>query len=285
MSKNTGIPYEILTQQIFQTLHDQSQIKNIKVQHNIELQGKQLKHQIDVYWEYELGGIIYRAIVQAKDWGQAVTQNQLLSFKAILDDLPGQPRGIFVTRTGYQSGAREYAEANGIKLYELREPTEKDMDGRIMSFRLRIHIISPKADKVEPIFDEVWASVEKNRLGFDPDDELGFAFGASSEQLILWNEAGQEDGDIPKIVHSLFPDSKEAMKPIVVERLFSEPTFIKTGNPSFPKAKLLGIRATISVERQDQESVLKGEDFIGFIMRDVIGDTITMLDKKNRPIR
>jgi len=27
MSKNTGIPYEILAQQIFQALHDQSQVK------------------------------------------------------------------------------------------------------------------------------------------------------------------------------------------------------------------------------------------------------------------
>ncbi len=136
MSKNTGIPYEILTQQIFQALHDQDRVKNIKVQHNVELQGKTLKHQIDVYWEYELGGVVYRAVVQAKDWAtQAVTQNQLLAFKAILEDLPGQPRGIFVTRTGYQSGAKDFAKANGIVLYELREPTAQDLDGKVMTSR------------------------------------------------------------------------------------------------------------------------------------------------------
>lgn len=106
MSKNTGIPYEILTQSIFQAIQDQSEIKNIKVQHNVELPGRILRHQIDVYWEYEIGGILYRTVVQTKDWEQAVSQGPLLQFKGVLDDLPGQPRGIFVTRTGYQSGAR-----------------------------------------------------------------------------------------------------------------------------------------------------------------------------------
>src|SRR6202022_2747644 len=32
-----------------------------------------------------------------------------------------QPKGIFGTRTGYQSGAREYAKDRGIILYELRK--------------------------------------------------------------------------------------------------------------------------------------------------------------------
>jgi len=43
-------------------------------------------------------------------------------------------------------------------------------------------------------------------------------------------------------------------------------------------------QATISVERQDQETILKGEDFIGFIMHDVIGGKIRLFEKQNRPI-
>jgi len=35
--------------------------------------------------------------------------------------LPGRPRGIFVTATGYQRGAKQYAKAHDIILYELRE--------------------------------------------------------------------------------------------------------------------------------------------------------------------
>ena len=66
-----------------------------------------------------------KVIVQAKDWQHRVEQVHLLAFRQVLDDLPGQPRGIFVTRTGYQSGAKEFALAHGILLYELKEADDE----------------------------------------------------------------------------------------------------------------------------------------------------------------
>jgi Restriction endonuclease len=100
-----------------------------------------------VYWKFEKGGITYEAIVQAKDWESAVNQGQLLHFKGVLDDLPGQPRGIFVTRTGYQQGAKDVAAAHGIILFELGEPQKRPnttvtmlgwikYDAEIRSFKL-----------------------------------------------------------------------------------------------------------------------------------------------------
>ena len=67
MSKNTGIAYEIVTQQIFQSLLNQTEVKNIRVEQNVKLQGKSTRHQIDVYWEYQLAGIVYRTVVQTND--------------------------------------------------------------------------------------------------------------------------------------------------------------------------------------------------------------------------
>ncbi len=91
---NTGIPYELITQQIFQEILAQDSVVTIEVMHNITLQGKTLSHQIDVFWEFEMGGIRYTTVVQAKDWSTAIDQGELLKFRAVLDDLPGQPRGI-----------------------------------------------------------------------------------------------------------------------------------------------------------------------------------------------
>jgi hypothetical protein len=286
MSKNTGIPYEVLTQQIFQAIHDQSQIKNVKVQHNVELQGTHLKHQIDVYWEYELGGIVYRAIVQAKDWGQAVTQNQLLSFKAILDDLPGQPRGIFVTRTGYQIGARTYAEANGIKLYELRQPTDEDTKGRIKTICLNMVAFPKNYSGVEPIQDQAWVDSEFARRGLTAKDHITMSFGEMADKIFLLDENDKVIGNFQDAIMSLFPDdgySKLAAGN--KEHIFPTPTFIATGNASFPRMKLRGIRATISIERVEQKIIWQSEDFISFIMRDVIGGNITLIDKDKRPVK
>ena len=118
-NKNTGIEYEKLIQTIFSQMQEQDLVKTINIQQNIIIQGKTIKHQVDVYWEFEIGGITYKTIVQAKDWNSKVKQEQLLSFAQVLEDIPGQPRGIFVTKTGYQKGAKEFAKQNNICLYEL----------------------------------------------------------------------------------------------------------------------------------------------------------------------
>lgn len=110
MSNRTGRPYEKLTQQIFAEVLHRDEVRSIEVKHDVILAGKTTDHQIDVYWEFEQGGIRYITVVQAKDWTtRAVEQGELLKFKAVLDDLAHQPRGVFVTRTGYQEGALAFA--------------------------------------------------------------------------------------------------------------------------------------------------------------------------------
>lgn len=128
---STGISYELVTKQIFQQILDQDSVKTVSVLHDVTLQGNKTSHQIDVYWEFEVGGIRYQTVVQAKDWSRSVEQGELLKLRAVLDDLPGQPRGIMVTRTGYQSGAEDYARAAGILLYELVQIPDRPR-GRIV---------------------------------------------------------------------------------------------------------------------------------------------------------
>jgi len=123
--KNTGVAYEKLVQGIFQAIHDQEEVATITVEQNKTLKGKISTHQVDVYWKFQKGVIEHEVIVQAKDWRSVVKQGDLFHFKCVLDDLPNQPRGIFVTRTGYQQGAKDFAAAQGIILYELDEPPPK----------------------------------------------------------------------------------------------------------------------------------------------------------------
>ena len=112
--------YESIVQGIFQLLYDQHLVHNVRVQHNVTLQGKSGPHQIDVYWKFEIGGVPHEIIVQAKHWSKAVDKGELLKFKAVIDDFPGST-GVFVTKKGYQRGAREYASKNGITLFQLDE--------------------------------------------------------------------------------------------------------------------------------------------------------------------
>ena len=187
--KNTGIPYELLTKRIFQDILDQSDVKTIKVEHNVILQGKAANHQIDVYWKFELNGIEYETVVQAKDWNQTVNQGELLKFKAVLDDLPGSPVGIFVTRTGYQSGASDYAKSQGIKLYELREPTDNDFEGRIKEIHVRMNFRIPQVSQEQPVLDVEWAKAEKKRHNLS-DEDLTVQLGGMANEIYFKDSKG-----------------------------------------------------------------------------------------------
>lgn len=278
MKKNTGIAYEILTQNIFQTICNQDQIKNINVQQNVKLQGKATDHQIDVYWEYEIAGILYRTVVQAKDWAQPVTKAQLLAFKGVLEDLPEQPRGIFVTRTGYQSGAEQYAKAHGIVLYELREATNEDLADTISMFQITLKALMPNTSSVEPIVDRVWGKEECKRLSISEDESPVIQLCKREDELLLFDDHGNGIGSFRTVLLGMFPPHYEEVPEKTTEYLFKEPTFLLTENSRFPRLKLLGIRAKISVRLFEQTLNFKAPEFIGFVLRDVIGNKTRFID-------
>lgn len=120
--KNTGIDFELLVRSMFQEIIDTTDIQTISVEHNVQVKGKSgLKHQIDVLWDFEIGDVVYKTVIQAKDWSVPVKKEQVLAFKSILEDIPGQPRGYMVTSKNFQSGGKAFADFHGIKLFLLRE--------------------------------------------------------------------------------------------------------------------------------------------------------------------
>lgn len=142
--KNTGKPYEKLTQKIFDQIINQDSAHNIEVKHDVILQGKTTTHQIDVYWKFDLNGIQYQTIIQAKDWKTKVKKEHIFAFKGVLDDLPYGTSGIFVSQSGFQSGAIDVARAYGIRLYELRKPTDEDWGNTITSVAIHQHLSGKK---------------------------------------------------------------------------------------------------------------------------------------------
>ena len=201
--KNTGIHYEQLVRGIFQAIHDQEEVGTITVEQNKILQGKISNHQIDVYWKFQKAGIEHEVIVQAKDWWSAVKQGNLFHFKCVLDDLPNQPRGVFVTRTGYQQGAKDFAAAQGIILYELDEPPpKKNISITTMGwFKLTAEIRSFKV----PAPDPGGGTVEQLAMGlkatiYEPRYS-NFAIQLDS----TWFDSNPETADLDKASLSLRP--------------------------------------------------------------------------------
>jgi hypothetical protein len=65
--KNTGRSYESLVEEVFSQLMKQDSVKNLSIEKNKKLQGKSTIHEVDVFWEFSIGGIKYSTIIQAKD--------------------------------------------------------------------------------------------------------------------------------------------------------------------------------------------------------------------------
>lgn len=115
MFKNKGDRLESLIQYVYQELSKFSN-KDIKVENKYDIVGKSgTTHNIDVYYQFELNGIVHRVIFECKNWKSKVSKDKVLTLKAIIDDIPNSV-GIMVAPKGYQSGAKTFAEHHDIEL-------------------------------------------------------------------------------------------------------------------------------------------------------------------------
>lgn len=277
MSKNTGHPYEKLTQQIFSEILNRDEVTNIEVRHDVTLIGLTTNHQIDVYWEFERGGIKYTTVVQAKDWTtNAVDQGELLKFRGVLDDLPGQPRGVFVTRTGYQQGALTFAAAHGILLYILREPTPADG----LQINMNLSAYSSQITDIRLIHDERWRIEEAVRLRLQEAPRIMLA--AEYGELDLYDEDNNRSGTIKNVIDAFLPDGWQEMPPAIINHQFERPTFIKTGVENFPNLKINAVEATVSVNKIEAKWSVDVKELIGFILEEVIAGKERKFDREGK---
>ena len=121
---NANIEYEKFTQEIYQELVNADVVKSTKVKHNIKILGKSgQKHQIDVYWEYEIAGVLHKVAVECKNYNKPIPISKVRDFYGVLSDLDNVS-GIMVTKIGYQEGAKKMGSHYGICLKELRTPNQ-----------------------------------------------------------------------------------------------------------------------------------------------------------------
>lgn len=75
--RNTGIEYEIFVQYLVDALLKADNVcgqKNIKVEHRkIIKDNSGIEREIDVYWEFELAGIIYKNAIECKDYNSTIS--------------------------------------------------------------------------------------------------------------------------------------------------------------------------------------------------------------------
>lgn len=123
-----GKMLESYVQFVYQKLLEFTDSEGTLVSTNVSILGKTgAKHEFDVYYEFEHLNIKHRIAIECKDWSKPLTIGEIRDFGAKLDDL-NNISGVIVSKSGYQAGAKQYAQGKGIQLMEERDlPTFTDI--------------------------------------------------------------------------------------------------------------------------------------------------------------
>ena len=96
-------------------------------------------HQIDVLTRHSDGLHQYRTAISCKNWNKKVGLPIVRDFAQIVDDAK-LSKGVIVSKMGFTTPAKAYAEFNNIGLVELRRPVDSDWDGYIKEVRVVIEM-------------------------------------------------------------------------------------------------------------------------------------------------
>lgn len=141
---NDGRDYERFVQKLQQALINSEEFlhqQNISIKRNVKIVDNcQIEREFDLYWEYELAGVVYKTVIECKDYASKVSVEKIDALIGKVRDLP-DIKPIFATKTGYQSGAEKKAKYNKIELLVVREQIDDDWkDENGNSFIKKVHI-------------------------------------------------------------------------------------------------------------------------------------------------
>jgi len=255
----------------------QNQLDQLEVQHDVKVQGIGTRHQVDVYCKFQLAGHDQQIIIQVKKEKTPAKQSDLLAFQGVLDDIPGQPRGILVTHAGYQAGALSYAEAKGIALIQFMEVERSPIQMPLLSvmhvelrfdtltfrYTMRTAVLS----NVNIVCDGEWSQEQgltgtaDLRAAFDP---VRFCDSDGAARTSMREEVQRRIKEI------------EGEGTAQIELEFSEPTFMEgftvESPPDFPltRLKIHRFSATINVVETRSEGPVRSEEYATYALKNVL---------------
>lgn len=211
---NTGKEYEIFVASLQQALLNAENIttqKNIKVEVDKKITDNcGIDRQFDIYWEYELGGLTYKTVIECKDYASNVSVEKIDALIGKTRDIPDL-KAVFASKKGYQSGAKTKAEQNKIDLLIVREQNDTDWtdeDGTplIKKVCINMHLVMPAhIHKFEPVLDGEWI-----KANTDIDTESPMSLSGLNNEIFIEDLIKDEKYSLHELASKLAPlDGKE----------------------------------------------------------------------------
>jgi len=213
MAKNTGKDYEIFVSKIQQAILNSDEYvkqKNIKIERNKKIiDNNDIMREFDLYWEYDIGGLTYRTVIECKDYKEKISIEKIDALIGKLNDLP-ELKGVFATKVGYQSGAKTKAEKNKIDLLIVREQKDsdwKDKDGNplIKIININTHLKKPTA--IREFFPEIDGDWAREHTDIDLNKPLKYE--GQIDQIIIEDKSKGEKYSLDELVQNLKAPNNE----------------------------------------------------------------------------
>ena len=149
--------------------------------------------EFDVYWEYELDGIVHRAVIECKYHTDRIPIGAIDSLIGKLKDIEGEVTPIFATKTGYQSGAKKAADYHEIELLIAREQNLSDWtaeDGKAVVRRIIVTITMDAQASIHNFAPEVDLDWVRNHTTIDTTEPLHF--NGLNNEIFVDDKANQD---------------------------------------------------------------------------------------------
>lgn len=288
VAKSTGKEYEELVQHVMEGLIkiNGDGLSNVEVRRNVILDGMtalpnghRSQHQIDIFWEFDIGPTSYRTVIQAKDWKRKVSLPELHTFLSVLADLPGNPKGLMVTTKGYQRGVEQLAQARGVELCLLKPATQEDFGGAIPSIAIAI----------DPYFTRVQNAASHFEEPLADRPTLNAYMAQNAHDIPLFDADGNQVGVFSGLYAAATQQLMSEMMIVNVEsiqRAFTQvvdrPTYVRS-SPEAKLEKITQVQFTLTLYRVSPKVTITNS--ITHIFRSATGDRTYTVDQNFRVIK
>ena len=167
MDTNAAFQYEAFVGSLYYAVQKAEELttnlKTLSFERNKRIRNRYgVAREFDIYWEYELDGVVKRTIIECKNYNSAIQIEKMDALVGKLGDMDGDFTPVFATRTGYQSGAKKAADHHHVELLIVREQNESDWtaeDGQALVRYITINItidVPARIHRFEPHIDRDW---------------------------------------------------------------------------------------------------------------------------------
>ena len=115
--------YELYCLDYLKGYAEHEQLKDFNIEHDVKVEVHDGIYQIDIDASFTALGTSMRVLCECKRYSSPVERSVVSELHDKLESL-GYQKGILISTSGFQSGAKQYADKHGIALIQLYDKTE-----------------------------------------------------------------------------------------------------------------------------------------------------------------